>query len=149
MIHNLVCLLTDERSVTIKMWSSIVLSLISLSGLAVAVSPLVQLAGKPLLKGKVFSPGYSIPAKSLGQCMDACNTQTATCDGVVYHEVIGKCRMVNKCAAAVQVDNSSAVVYFSKRPLSKFICSTFMPASVVQLVRTSSIMSVVMGSSPD
>lgn len=85
-----------------------------------AGSALVQLTGKQLLRGKVFGMGYSLPVKSLLQCMDACNTHTSSCDGVIFHENIGKCRMVNKCAAAVQVDNSSAAVYFSKRPMSKF-----------------------------
>lgn len=99
------------------MWTGSIL--LWLAGCAWAGSALVQLTGKQLLRGKVFGVGYSLPVKSLLQCMDACNFHASSCDGIVYHEVIGKCRMVNKCAAAVQMDNSSAAVYFSKRPLSK------------------------------
>lgn len=81
----------------------------------------VRLNAKKLIKGKVIANGYSVSAKSLSQCVDHCNKRTETCDGVVYYDIIGKCRLINKCAPAFQVDNSTSSVYYSKRPQSKYV----------------------------
>lgn len=79
----------------------------------------VKIQAKKLIKGKVIANGYSVAAKSLPRCIEHCNMREDTCDGVVYHEIIGKCRLIKKCAPAFQVDNSSSVVYYSRRPQSK------------------------------
>lgn len=80
----------------------------------------IRLNAKKLLKGKVIANGYSVSAKSLPQCIDHCNSRKETCDGVVYYEIIGKCRLINKCAPALQIDNSTNSVYYSRRPQSKY-----------------------------
>ncbi|KAK6629204.1 hypothetical protein RUM43_003021 [Polyplax serrata] len=76
----------------------------------------IRLDAKKLLRGKVVANGFSIQAKSLSHCIDHCNRRKKTCDGVVFHEIIEKCRLIYKCAPAYQIDNSSSVVYYSRRP---------------------------------
>lgn len=80
----------------------------------------VRLEAKKIIKGKVLANGYSISAKSLSHCIEYCNRHNKTCDGIVFTKTIEKCRLVNKCAAAYQVDNSSSSVYYSRRPQSKY-----------------------------
>lgn len=93
--------------------------LIALFSIHFAFSNRILLDVKKLIRGKVLASGFSVSTKSLPHCIEYCNRRKKTCDGIVFHEAIQKCRLVNKCSPVHQVDNSSSIVYYSRRPQSK------------------------------